>query len=126
MKKSIVALALGAVLVGGPALADTEVMEKTTTTTFRGTVSEVNPTSSTIIVKQDSVSEPTTYAYTKQTTIVDPAGQIVTWDAIKNAPVTVYYTKEGDRMVATKVVTSKPLAELRKETTTTTTERTIN
>ncbi len=49
----------------------------------------------------------------------------MTWDAIKNAPVTVHYTDDSGRMVVTKVVTTKPVGELRKETTTTTTERTI-
>jgi hypothetical protein len=122
MKKSIVTLALGAILIAGPAVA-ADVVEKTTSTTFRGTVTEVNPTASTIILKSETATAPSTYAYTKQTTLVDPAGQIVTWDAIRDTPVTVYYTTEGDRMVATKVVTTKPVAELRKETTTTTERR---
>jgi len=126
MKKTqMVAVALGIVLIGAPVLAATEVMEKTTTTSYSGTVTEVNPTSSTIILRSQTAPEPVTYAITKQTTIVDPQGNTVSWEQVKNTPVTVFYNSEGDRMVVTKVVTSKPVTELRKETTTTTTERTV-
>ena len=101
-------------------------MEKTTTTTYSGTVTEVKPSASTIVLRSQASAAPQTYAFTEKTTLVDSAGNVVTWDSIKNAPVTVHYTDDGGRMVVTKVVTTKPVGELRKETTTTTTERTID
>ncbi len=58
-KTQIVALALGAVLIGGPALAGTEVMEKTTTTTYSGTVTEVNPSASTVVLRSTTSAAPT-------------------------------------------------------------------
>lgn len=115
-----VALALGA-MSAAPVLAD---MEKTTTTTtektttYQGTVSEVNPSSSTIILRSESASAPTTYTYNKETIFTDDTGKVVTYDAIKDSPVTVTYTRDGDRMIVTKV-TKNPT--VKKETTTTTT-----
>ena len=113
------ALALGALTVG-PATA--EMTERTVekTTTYQGTVSEVNPTASTIILRSESSSAPTTYTYNKETKFVDTSGNVVSYETIKNTPVTVQYTQEGDRMVVTKVI-SQPAA-VRKETTTTTTD----
>ena len=113
------ALALGA-LTAGPAAAD--MMEKTVekTTTYKGTVSEINPTSSTIVLRSESSSAPTTYTYNKETKFVDSTGNVVSYEVIKNTPVTVQYTQEGDRMVVTKVI-QQPTA-VRKETTTTTTD----
>jgi hypothetical protein len=115
------ALALGAV-VAAPALAD---MEKTTTTTektttYRGTVSEVNPSASTIILRSETSSAPTTYTYNKETVFVDETGKVVTQETIKNSPVTVHYMRDGDRMIVTKVM--KEPTTVKKETTTTTTE----
>ena len=113
------ALALGA-MSASTVLAD---MEKTTTTTektttYQGTVSEVNPSSSTIILRSESSSAPTTYTYNKETIFTDDAGKVVTYEAIKDSPVTVTYTRDGDRMIVTKV-TKNPT--VKKETTTTTT-----
>lgn len=113
------ALALGALTVG-PAAAET--MERTVekTTTYRGTVSEINPTSSTIILRSETASAPTTYTYNKETKFVDSSGNVVSYEVIKNTPVTVQYTQEGDRMIVTKVI-QQPTA-VKKETTTTTTD----
>lgn len=111
----VVALALGALTVG-PAVADT-VVEKTTT--YRGTVSEVNPTSSTIILRSETAAAPTTYTYNKETQFVDSEGKVVSYEVIKNSPVTVQYTQDGDRMIVTKVIQQPTV---RKETTTTTTK----
>jgi hypothetical protein len=113
------ALALGA-LSATAVLAD---MEKTTTTTektttYKGTVSEVNPSSSTIILRSESSSAPTTYTYNKETVFTDEGGKVVSYEAIKDSPVTVTYTRDGDRMIVTKV-TKDPT--VRRETTTTTT-----
>jgi hypothetical protein len=97
-----------------------EVVEKTTTTTYSGTMSDVSPTSSTIVVKSESAATPMTYKYTKTTSWVDSAGNVITSEQARNSPVTVYYATEGGSTVVTKVVASKP--SMTKETTTTVTE----
>lgn len=101
-------------------VVEREVIEKTTTTKYSGTVTRVDPGSSTIVVRSEAAPAPQTYTYTKQTTFVDDAGNVVTYEAIQNRPVTVYYTKQGDSMVVTKVeVTKGPGGVIeRKETTT--------
>jgi hypothetical protein len=66
------------------------------------------------------------YYYTKSTTVVDPTGRTVEWSAIRpDMPATVYYGREGDRMIVRKVVLTRPVSEVieKKETTTTTTTR---
>ena len=86
----------------------------TVTTESVGTVSEVRPDS--IVIRSETTSTPTNYSYTKKTTYVDETGAPVSMETVKSGlPVTVYYTREGDRMVADKVMVRK--------TTTTTTDR---
>ena len=80
----------------------------TTTTTTSGTVSQFGP--GTIVVKTTTSSDPITYAYTKTTTYVDENGKPVSIETVKSGlPVTVYYDKSGNKMVATKVVVRKTL-----------------
>jgi hypothetical protein len=86
----------------------------TVTTESVGTISEVSPDS--IVIRSETTSTPTNYSYTKKTTYVDETGAPVSMETVKSGlPVTVYYTREGDRMVADKVMVRK--------TTTTTTDR---
>ena len=70
------------------------------------------------------------YSYTKTTTYVDQNGNPVTMDIVKSGmPVTVYYTQDGDKMIASKVVVQRtttttdasgaPVTETKKTTTTT-------
>ena len=67
---------------------------------------------------------PVRYYYTKETTVVDPEGHIVTWSAIRpDMPATVYYTNVGDRVVVRKVVLAQPVVVKHEETTTTTTTK---
>ena len=47
-----------------------------------------------------------TYTFTKETTFVDAAGNVVSYETIKNAPVTVEYINEGDRTIVKRVVAS--------------------
>lgn len=118
MKLAITALALTGILTAATVNADmatTTTTEKTTT--YRGTVSDVNPSASTIILRSESSTAPTTYTYNKETIFADDQGKIVTYEAIKDSPVTVTYTRDGDRMIVTKV-TKDP--SVRRETTTTT------
>jgi hypothetical protein len=125
--KAVLALTL---LTSSVGFAQTSVTETTTTNTA-GTISEFSP--DTIIVRTESAPEPVRYSYTKTTTYVDESGAPVSVETVKSGlPVTVYYTKVGDRMVASKVVVRKVVAVpvvpatgatvTEKKTTTTTTE----
>jgi len=88
------------------------VTSTTTTTTSAGTVSQFSP--DTIVVKTTTSADPVSYSYSKTTTYVDENGNAVSSETVKSgAPVTVYYTQDGDKMIATKIV-------VRKTTTTTT------
>jgi len=105
-----------------------------TKTESMGTISEVKP--DTIVIRTETSSSPTNYSYTKSTTYVDEMGAPVSMETVKSGlPVTVYYTQEGDRMIANKVVvrkttttTEKPAMETieRKRTSTTTTTSETN
>ena len=115
---TVAAFALAAV----SANADTMMKETTTSssTTYSGTVSALQPSDSTIILKTEK-QEPSKYVFTEKTMFVDPAGTTVTKESITNQPVTVYTEKQGDQMVVTKVVTKKsmPAPMIEKKTTTT-------
>jgi hypothetical protein len=80
------------------------------------------PGSEYMTFRTETSASPVRYYYTKDTTIVDPAGQTVTWSDIRpDMPATVYYANEGDRVVVRKIVLSQPVT-VHKKTTTTTTE----
>jgi len=113
-------LALG---IAAPVAAQMEHTTTTTekTTTYRGVVSEVNPTASTIILRSEGQAPARTYTFNKETVFVDSQGNVVTYEVIKDSPVTVSYRTEGDRMIVTKVEATGPRVQ-KKETTTTTTE----
>lgn len=109
---------LGSVSLGS---AETAVTTTEKTTTYSGVVSEINPTTSTIILKSETAPAPVTYNITKETVFVDGQGKVVTYETVKNSPVTVEYVKEGDRTIVNRVVMTKPGSAM-KETTTTHTE----
>ena len=102
---------------------------KVTTTETAGTISEFSP--DTIVVRSETSSSPMKYSSTKTTTYVDETGAPVSVETVKSGlPVTVYYTSEGDRMIANKVVvrkttttTGSPVTEQKQTTTTTTTTK---
>ena len=121
-----------AFLAGLLATASLASAQSTTTTTSTtqsvGTISQFNP--DTIVVKTTSSADPISYSYSKTTTYVDQNGNPVSMETVKSGlPVTVYYTQDGDRMIASRVVvqsTSTAPApstdvEVKKTTTTTTT-----
>ncbi|HXC49383.1 MAG TPA: hypothetical protein VN634_00745 [Candidatus Limnocylindrales bacterium] len=95
-------------LVATTSSADETVTTTTKTTTYSGIVSQIDPTASTIILKSESSPEPTTYSFTKETTFVDPTGRVVSYESMRNAPVTVEYTNDGGRMVVRKVIQTGP------------------
>ena len=93
---------------------------ETSTTTAAGTITTYTPGSDYIMFR-GTTGAPVRYYYTKDTTVLDPTGQTVTWSAVRpDLPATVYYVNEGDRMIVRKIVLSKPTV-IEKETTTTTT-----
>lgn len=97
----------------------------TTTTTSDGTISEFSP--DTIVIRSESSPAPVRYTYSKTTTYVDETGAPVSMELVKSGlPVTVHYIKDGDRMMANRVIvhkrtttTSGDAAVERKTTTTT-------
>ncbi|MDD2464055.1 MAG: hypothetical protein PHI97_08650 [Desulfobulbus sp.] len=101
-----------------------------TTTETAGTISEFGPDR--IVVRSETSSSPMTYSSTKTTTYTDETGAPVSMETVRSGlPVTVYYTREGDRMIADKVVVRKTTTETsqrpvyeekRTHSTTTTTE----
>jgi hypothetical protein len=95
---------------------------QTTTTNAAGTVSAFDP--QVITVRTEGGAEPIRYRYTKSTTYVDENGNPVSIETVKTGmPVTVYYEKQGDEMIARRVIV-RPAGEVieHKKTTTTTTE----
>ena len=109
--------------------ADTTGVSESTTSTSTlsgsGTITAYTPGSDYIMFRTESSTTPVKYYYTKNTVLVDPEGRTVEWTALKpDMPVTYTYTKQGDRMVVTKVTLAKPLSYYeKKETTTTTTTK---
>jgi hypothetical protein len=105
---------------------------RTTTTESAGTLSDFGP--DTFVVRTESSAPAVTYHYSKTTTYVDDAGNPVSVETVKSGlPVTVHYVKEGDRVIANRVIvhkrkvtTEEPATgtiEEHKTTTTTTTDR---
>ena len=95
------------------------------TTTSAGTVSEFSP--NVITVTSGSSPAPVSYTYSKTTTYVDENGNPVSVETIRSGvPVTVYYSQDGDRMLASKVIVHSVAPTdgstvIKKTTTTTTT-----
>jgi hypothetical protein len=98
------AFAVALALTGG-AFAQTSV----TTTTSAGTVSEFSP--DTIVIRSESSPEPIRYSYSKTTTYVDETGAPVSMETVRSGlPVTVSYIREGDRLVANRVIVRRVAA----------------
>ncbi|MDZ4401779.1 hypothetical protein [Prosthecobacter sp.] len=104
--------------------APARILETTQTMTMSaGTISEFGPER--IIIQTESSPTPLPYTYSKTTTYVDESGAPVSIETVKSGlPVTVYYTKVGNTLVANKVIMRKavavPLIETKKTTTITT------
>src|SRR4029077_4674590 len=94
-----------------------------TTTSSAGNIVTYPPDSDYFMFRTASASAPVRYYYTKDTTVIDPAGRVVNWSAIRpDMPAAVYYSTVGDRVVVRKVVlASQPAAVIKQEETTTTT-----
>jgi hypothetical protein len=99
---------------------------ESSTVTSQGTILGYTPASDYITFRSTTDAAPLRYYYTKETSILDPEGRTVTWSAIRpELPATVYYVRQGDRMLVRKIVLSKPgtFYEKKETTTTTTTTR---
>src|ERR1043166_7903930 len=96
-----------------------------TTTSTAGNIVTYTPDSDYFMFRTASAAAPVRYYYTKDTAVVDPAGRVVSWSAIRpDMPATVYYSTVGDRVVVRKVVlAAQPPVIRHEETTTTTTTR---
>jgi kynureninase len=110
-KQFVIAVATSLMLAGVVgARADSTVRSETTTektTTYKGTVSEFAPGSSTIVLKSDSGS-PTSYQVSEKTTFVDMNGNVVSRETVRNQPVTVYtMPSDGGQTVVSKVVVDR-------------------
>jgi hypothetical protein len=58
-----------------------------------------------LVIRSESSTTPIRYGYTKSTTYVDETGAPVSLEAVKSGlPVTVHYVREGDRMIANRVI----------------------
>lgn len=90
------------------ASADDTVTTTTKTTTYAGTVSEIRPADSTIILRSDASPDPVSYTYTKETTFVDENGRTITHETMGNSPVRVEYVQDGPRMIVRRVVRTGP------------------
>jgi len=98
---------------------------ETTTTQSAGTITEFSP--DTIVIRSETAPAPIRYGYTKTTTYVDENGVPVSIETVKSGlPVTVEYTRVGDRLVARRVIVRRAVVApapgvIEKQTTTTTT-----
>lgn len=108
MKTLILNLSAAVIFGLGSTMAycQTPIGTTTTTVTSAGTVSEFTPNA--IAVKVDNSPAPVRYTFTKTTTYVDENGQPVSVETVRSGvPVEVYYEKNGDNLVADKIVVKK-------------------
>src|SRR6058998_4023151 len=123
----ILAVGLVSAAAVGMALAQTSTTTTTTqqtTTSAVGNIVTYTPDSEYFTFRTAANTAPVRYYYTKETSVVDPDGRVVSLSAIRpDMPATVYYSTVGDRVVVRKVVLAQPVVVKHEETTTTTTTR---
>ena len=126
LSSAILALTLLSMPIGSFAAQQSNMT--VTRTETAGTISEVKP--DTLIIRSESSPNPVVYTSTKKTSYVNEKGEPVSIETVKSGlPVTVYYTSNGNQMVADKVLvhqsttttSTKPMIEEKKVNTTTTT-----
>jgi len=107
------------------AATGTVVTERTTTTTdTSGTITEYTPGSAYFTLRAGTAGAPARFYYTNDAHVFDPEGHPLSWSVLRpDIPATVYYVREGDRMIVRKVVVSKPAVVEKETTITTTTEK---
>jgi len=93
-----------------------------TTTNAAGTIVTYAPDSDYLTFRTAPDVAPVRYYYTRDTTVVDPEGRVVSLSAIRpDMPATIYYTRVGDRVTVRRIVLNRPVPIYRHEETTTTT-----
>jgi hypothetical protein len=106
------------------ATTGTVVTEKTTTVDTSGTIAEYKPGGDYFTLRAGTTGAPARFYYTNDAHVFDPEGHPLSWSVMRpDIPATVYYVREGDRMVVRRVVLKKPVVVEKTTTTTTTTER---
>jgi len=94
-----------------------------TATINSGTITEFAPSSDTLIMRTETSPAPLQYRVTKETTFVDETGAPVVVEKVtRGLPATVEYRREGDRLVASRIVVRRTAPLIEERTTTTTTE----
>ena len=68
--------------------ANAEMVEKTTTTRYSGTIAETSPSTSTIILKEDS-PKTVRYIYNDRTVWEDASGKTVRMETVRDQPATI-------------------------------------
>jgi hypothetical protein len=92
----------GTLITGSSALAQ-RVEATTTTTTSEGTVSEFGQQA--IVIQTAAGTQPVRYLSSETTNYVDEQGHPVSLETVRSGlPVTIFYTKVGDTLVATKIM----------------------
>ncbi len=110
-----------AALVLAAGLSAQTVTTTTKEVTTEGTISAFEPHD--FVIRSETASGPLTYGYTTSTRYVDDSGAVITRETIQpGVPVTVYYTRNGDRLLASRVIvhraTTVPAAPAAETTTT--------
>jgi hypothetical protein len=119
-KKAATAIFAGVLATASLASAQ---VSTTTTTTSAGTVDTLSP--DVVTVHSTTSTAPISYSFSRTTTYVDEAGNPVARETIRSgAPVTIYYTQDGDKMIASKVVVRKTTTTTDGATDTTTVKKT--
>jgi len=105
MKTMSYASGIIAVFIGLSALSTAQEITKTTTRTISGGIITEFAPSESVVIQSDTTATPTRYWVTRDTTWVDEAGTPVTVERIQRGlPITVRYVREGDRMLASRVI----------------------
>jgi len=75
--------------------------------TSRGTVTDIDPDTSMLVLQSDSGAS-RAYRFTDKTTFVDQSGHVVSRETIRNQPVTVTFAERGGRSVVSRVMVINP------------------
>jgi hypothetical protein len=108
MKTKTLTLAIALAAIVSTAEAQTVVTTSPAqTTTFTGTVSQIDPSAQTIILQSPgSATAPVTYSLTPQTVIVDASGNTVPLESIRNSQLRIEYETNGGRTTVRRVITT--------------------
>jgi hypothetical protein len=117
----MLAVAFGMTL--GTAVAQQTTTFDSNTVSDTGTITAYAPGSDYIAFQADMDKTPERFYLTKNTTILDPGGRVVTWSALgPNLPAIVYHEREGNRLVVRKILLRRPGTVYERKTTTSTDE----